>query len=204
MAVAHGQRGRESGKFSDRNRHFACLCCLLCLQWYGEMYDPLPMRATPPEQPGSLPTGRVGFLGVARETYARSPQVTIRTRGASLALGVVLSTTLFQRRMRHKPNQCQQMLTLQQKRFLDAFRQTAVTSSAARLAGVHRATVYRWRADPAFAEALRAAADEYFQEHRIKVLAELASRQEWRKEREQARRPMRCDNLARARAAKRR
>ena len=95
-------------------------------------------------------------------------------------------------------------LTEQQRRFLDAYRQRPVISPAARLAGVHRATVYRWRAAPAFAEAMRAASDEFFREHRAKVLAEGAARQQWREERERARRPMRCSYLAKARAAKRR
>jgi Helix-turn-helix of insertion element transposase len=79
-----------------------------------------------------------------------------------------------------------------------------VTARAARLAGIHRATVYRWRADPEFAEALRAAADEFYREHKAKVLADEAARQRWRDERERARRPMRCELLASARAKKRR
>jgi len=35
-----------------------------------------------------------------------------------------------------------------QKRFLDAYRETLRVASAARRAGVHRATVYRWPVDP--------------------------------------------------------
>lgn len=91
-----------------------------------------------------------------------------------------------------------------QRRFLDAYRQQPVLAPAARLAGVHRATVYRWLADAAFAEALRAAADAYYREHRARVLAEVAARKRWRQERERERRPMRCYYLARAREAKRR
>jgi hypothetical protein len=64
---------------------------------------------------------------------------------------------------------------------------------------VHRATVYRWLADPAFADAMRAAAEVFFQEHRAKVLAEEAAQQRWRDERERERRPMRCYYLALAR-----
>ena len=51
-----------------------------------------------------------------------------------------------------------------QRRFLDAYRQRPTIAPAARLAGVHRATVYRWLADAAFADALRAAAEVFFQE----------------------------------------
>lgn len=92
-----------------------------------------------------------------------------------------------------------------QQRFLEAYRQRPTIAPAARLAGVHRATVYRWLADDAgFAAAMRAAAEVFFQSHRLKVLAEEAARQRWRNERERERRPMRCYYLALARAAKRR
>ena len=90
------------------------------------------------------------------------------------------------------------------QRFLDAYRQRLAIAPAARWAGIHRATVYRWLADPAFAATMRVAADECFAAHRAKVLVEEAARQRWRDERERARRPMRCYYLARARAAKRR
>jgi hypothetical protein len=89
-----------------------------------------------------------------------------------------------------------------QRRFLDAYRQYPAIAPAARLAGVHRATVYRWLADAAFADAMRDAADAFFREHRAKVLAEEAARKRWREERERERRPMRCAILARARAAR--
>jgi hypothetical protein len=75
---------------------------------------------------------------------------------------------------------------------------------AARLAGVHRATVYRWMKDAAFLSGMRDAAEAFFREHRAKVLAAEAARAEWRQRRELERRPMRCDSLARAREAKRR
>jgi hypothetical protein len=86
-----------------------------------------------------------------------------------------------------------------QRRFLDAYRQRPNIAPAARRAGVHRATVYRWLTDVAFAAALRAAAEVFFREHRTKVLAEEAARQRWREERVRARRPMRCYYLALAR-----
>jgi hypothetical protein len=91
-----------------------------------------------------------------------------------------------------------------QRQFLEAYRERPTVSFAARLAGVHRATVYRWLADPAFAAAVRAADEEHYRENRAKVLAEEAARQQWRDERERARHPMRCHYLALARAAKRR
>jgi hypothetical protein len=90
------------------------------------------------------------------------------------------------------------------RQFLDAYRQCPQVAPAARLAGVHRATVYRWLADPAFADAMRAAAEEFFVQHRAKVQAAEAVRQRWREEREKARHPMRCHYLALARAARRR
>ena len=95
------------------------------------------------------------------------------------------------------------MFTSNQLRFLAAAREEPTVARAARLAGVHRASVYRWLADPAFAAALRSALDAFFGAHRVKVLAAEAARQRWRHERERARRPMRCAVLARARAAKR-
>jgi hypothetical protein len=94
--------------------------------------------------------------------------------------------------------------TERQRRFLDAYRERLVIAKAARLAGVHRATVYRWLADAAFAEALRVAAEVFFQQNRARVLTAEAARQRWREERELERRPMRCYYLARARAAKKR
>lgn len=89
------------------------------------------------------------------------------------------------------------------RRFLEAYRQRPIIAYAARLARVHRATVYRWLADPAFAAALRDAEDAFIQANRAKVLAEEAARRRWRDQRERERRPMRCYYLARARAAKR-
>jgi hypothetical protein len=95
-------------------------------------------------------------------------------------------------------------LTARQRRFLDAYRECAAIAPAARLACVHRATVYRWQRDAAFAAALQAAADAFFRDHRAKVMAEARERAQWRRQREQERRPMRCRCLAQAREAKRR
>src|SRR5436305_1134378 len=88
-----------------------------------------------------------------------------------------------------------------QRRFLDAYRQRLAIAPAARLARVHRATVYRWLRDAAFARALRGAAETFFQEVRAKVLAAEEARRQWRERRERERRSMRCHYLARAREA---
>jgi hypothetical protein len=56
----------------------------------------------------------------------------------------------------------------------------------------------------AFVTAMHAAADQFFREHKAKVLAEEAAREQWRRQREKARRPMRCYYLDLARKAKRR
>ena len=91
-----------------------------------------------------------------------------------------------------------------QQRFLDAYRARPNIASAARLARVHRASVYRWQADLVFAGAMRAAFDSFHREHQAKVIAQEEARQERRRQRELERRPMRCLNLALAREEKRR
>jgi hypothetical protein len=88
------------------------------------------------------------------------------------------------------------------KRFLTAYQERPVIARAARLAGVHRCTVYRWQADPEFVKAMREAADAFFRELRARIAVEEAERKRWREERERARRPMRCRNLALAQAAR--
>lgn len=86
-----------------------------------------------------------------------------------------------------------------QLRFLAAYREDPVVRRAARLAHVHRATVYRWMKDASFVTAMREAADAFFVAHRAKVDAEERERRQWRRERERARNPMRRYYLARAR-----
>lgn len=106
--------------------------------------------------------------------------------------------------MRRKVGKCYHRRgTERQRRFLDAYRQRPAIAPAARLAHVHRASVYRWLANAGFAVAMRAAAELFFRAHKAKVLAAEESREQWRRQRELARRPMRCYNLARAREAKR-
>ena len=94
-------------------------------------------------------------------------------------------------------------LSDRQRRFLDAYRERLAIAPAARLACVHRASVYRWQRDPAFVAALKVAAEEFFRNARAKWEEQEAARQKWREQRERDRRQQRCENLARARAAKR-
>lgn len=91
--------------------------------------------------------------------------------------------------------------TTSRQRFLNAYAEKPQVAPAARLAGVHRATVYRWMTDPEFVTAMRAAAQEFFRRNRARVDADEAERKRWRQERERARRPMRRAILAKARAA---
>ena len=89
-----------------------------------------------------------------------------------------------------------------QKRFLNAYSEKLKIATAARLAGIHRATVYRWMTEPEFVKAMRAVTEEYFRRVRMRVDVAEAERKRWREERERARHPMRCEILAKARAAK--
>lgn len=95
-----------------------------------------------------------------------------------------------------------QKLSDGQERFLDAYRQKPQIARASRLARIHRATVYRWLQGEAFQLAVREAAECFFRSHRAKVLADEAAREEWRRQRELERQPMRREVLARARAPK--
>lgn len=49
------------------------------------------------------------------------------------------------------------MLKPAKERFLTAYSEVRNVAGAARRAGIHRATVYRWQSDPVFVEAMRAA-----------------------------------------------
>ena len=90
-----------------------------------------------------------------------------------------------------------------QSRFLEAYRRRPAIAPAARLAGIHRATVYRWLSDPAFADQLRGAEEAFFKTCQAKVLAATIARRAWRESRERQRHSQRCLVLARARAIKR-
>ena len=56
-----------------------------------------------------------------------------------------------------------------QRRFLDAYRQDPVIAPAARMAKVHRSTVYRWLTDPAFVAAMNDECEAFYVQHRAKV-----------------------------------
>jgi hypothetical protein len=83
-----------------------------------------------------------------------------------------------------------------QRQFLDAYRQRPTIASGARRATVHRASLYRWLADAAFADAMGAAFEIYLRKHPARVMVEESARQRWREKRQRARRPMRCYYLA--------
>lgn len=96
------------------------------------------------------------------------------------------------------------MLTERQQRFLTAYTAEPTIAGACRLAGIHRATVYRWKVDPAFVTALESAWKQWHRGHLSRLAIERAARAEWRREREAARLPMRRANLARALDSRRR
>lgn len=59
---------------------------------------------------------------------------------------------------RTKPNISPQRRTSRaQQRFLDAYAELRQIRAAAEKIGIHRATIYRWRADPAFVSAMASA-----------------------------------------------
>jgi hypothetical protein len=92
--------------------------------------------------------------------------------------------------------------TAAQQRFLTAYTEGPYIASAAVCAGVARCTVYRWLATiPAFEKAVRDAFEVFADRNRERWEKWAAERERWRQEREKARRPMRCANLAKARAA---
>ena len=88
-----------------------------------------------------------------------------------------------------------------QLRFLDVYRLHPIIAPAARLAGIHRATVHRWQTDPDFAKAMQSILEATWEVNRAKSHERENARRLWREERERARYAMRCDNLALARAA---
>ena len=88
------------------------------------------------------------------------------------------------------------------QRFLIAFAEKPQVARAARIAGVHRTEVYRWKADPAFVQAMRIAREEFRRRMCEQFDQYLEDRKRWREERERARRPLRCLILAKARAAR--
>lgn len=92
-----------------------------------------------------------------------------------------------------------------QQRFVAAYKSCLKIKTAARVAGVGRSTAYRWlQANPSLNDALLLAYREAVAEWQPVLAAQEAERKRWREERERARHPMRCANLARARAIKQR
>ena len=92
-----------------------------------------------------------------------------------------------------------------QQRFLSAYTEEPTIAGACRRACVHRATIYRWRADPAFVTAMDAAWKQWHARYIGEVYEPARrARAAWRAEREAARRGERTANLARALEARRR
>lgn len=92
-----------------------------------------------------------------------------------------------------------------QQRFLEAYSVEPTITGACRRCAVHRATIYRWRADPAFVQAMDAAWKAWNARYIREVIEPAArARAAWRAEREAARLPERSANLARALEARRR
>jgi len=89
-------------------------------------------------------------------------------------------------------------------RFLAAYCDIRTVAGACRLAQVHRSSVYRWRADPAFVAAMDAAYEAGYQTWRREVYEpEAAARRAAHERRTAELRPMREAQTARMRAAKR-
>jgi hypothetical protein len=91
-----------------------------------------------------------------------------------------------------------------QRRFLAAYQQRPAVAPAARMAGLHRSTVYRWLADPAFQAVIADAFAAWDKGHLQRYEKEEAERRRQRELRELELRPMRLANLEKARAARRR
>lgn len=75
--------------------------------------------------------------------------------------------------MAHKATQPHTTLHLKKARFLAAYTDVHTIKSAAAAAGIHRSSVYRWRHDPAFVDAMTAAEQASYQKWRAEVLAPL-------------------------------
>lgn len=90
------------------------------------------------------------------------------------------------------------------QRFLVAYTELQTVAGACRRAQVHRSTVYRWRADPAFVAAMRAAWRAGHERWLKEVYApQERARQAAHEQRNAELRPLRQEQAARASAAKR-
>jgi hypothetical protein len=97
------------------------------------------------------------------------------------------------------------MWSKDQERFLALYGERRAIAPAAREAEIHRSTIYRWRTNPAFVQAMDAA----WEAGHKKWLREVyepweAARQAARAAREEELRPMKRANLAKALEARRR
>lgn len=95
------------------------------------------------------------------------------------------------------------MWSERKKRFLQAYAVEPTIAGAARRAGVARCTAYRWKADPAFEQALARAWRIWEHEHLRQLAVQRQRQAEARQQRELARRPQRLAVLEQARAARR-
>jgi hypothetical protein len=76
------------------------------------------------------------------------------------------------------------MWSKEQQRFLGCYREHRAVAPAAREAQIHRSTVYRWRINPAFVQAMTAAWEAGYQQWRREVyMPEEAARQAERERR---------------------
>lgn len=62
-------------------------------------------------------------------------------------------------------------------RFLEAYSRDPVVRRAAEHAGVHRASIYRWKADPAFVRAMEQAFAVWNQAHQARVARDRAEQE---------------------------
>jgi len=97
------------------------------------------------------------------------------------------------------------MWSKDQQRFLAVYREHRAVAAAAKLAEIHRSTVYRWRQDPAFVAAMDAAWKAGHEQWLREVYyPQEAARKAAREQRELELLPMKRANLARTLETRRR
>jgi hypothetical protein len=87
-------------------------------------------------------------------------------------------------------------------RFLAAYTEEPTIAGASRRAGVHRATVYRWRSDPAFVAAMDAAFARWHAAHLARYMVTYHERQRRRAARNAELRPQRVAHMRWVRSLK--
>jgi hypothetical protein len=91
------------------------------------------------------------------------------------------------------------------QRFLLAYTECRTVAGAARMAAIHRTTVYCWRRDPAFVEAMSTAWQAGYERwYQAVYIPDAARRRAAHERRNEELRPLRQRLAANARAAKRR